>query len=549
MFIMKADIIVKGTIYDGTRLLPSGTVFAIKDGVFCYVGPEEKAAGLEDVHTEIYQLQNEMVLPELFEGHAHVCSGADLFRGVNLYGLSTPEQYKKAVGDYIRKHPENDYIIGRGFVNGNFDSIGPTAAMLDELSEDKLILLDSEDCHSTWVNSRVLKAAEINEETEELENGVIVRYRESKTPTGWLKEKEMDRVKKLLPGYGIEDYKEAILKYQMLAIARGIGCTYEPILNDKNDIAVRLRAYQELDCDNKLIMRFRAGITMDPGDDIDSILQMITDFREKSFCSNFKLMGIKVFIDGVLEGHTAYLREPYADQPGDCGYNMWEQEKLETLFVKAAESGISIHVHAIGDGAVASALEAFDKAYRTTGNNRLRNCITHLQVVGADQFQRFRELGIIAVTNPFWHFKNPAYYDSLEVLYLGRERADLEYPMNSFFKHGVRVTQASDWPVTYDFNPFIGLETAITRIEAGNTVMEALNESEKVTIEQMLQALTINGAYQMQLEQQMGKIEIGKKAGFIIIDHNIFEAAPNQISELKILKHFIDGKEVYSKDV
>ncbi len=546
---MKADMIVKGMIYDGRELLPSGTAFAVKDGRYCYLGPQEKAMELKAEHTVVLSVDSGMVMPELFEGHAHVCSGVDLFRGVNLYGYQTPEQYQRAVNDYINRHPEKEYIIGRGFLNGDFGSVGPTAKLLDELETDKYIILDSEDCHSSWVNSKVLKAAGIDETTQDMQNGVIVRYHDSKRPTGWLKEKEMDRVRELLPRYGVEDYKEGIVKYQELALSLGIGCTYEPVMNDKNDIPLRLRAYQELDLEGKLLMQFRAGITMDPADDIETILHMVMDFRAQNTGSHFKLMGIKVFIDGVIEGHTAFLRKPYADMAEDCGYNMWQQEKLNTLFVRAAEQDISMHVHAIGDAAVDSALEAFEKAAKIAGGKELRNCITHLQVVGEDQFPRLHRLGIIAVTNPFWHFKNPAYYDSLEIPYLGKERADREYPMQSFFQHEITVTQASDWPVTYNFNPFMGMETAVTRREACNTVMDPLGETEAATPEQMLRALTINGAWQMQAEQELGSIEVGKKAGFIMIDRNIREVLPHQLSEIRILKHFIDGKEVYCRQV
>jgi predicted amidohydrolase YtcJ len=547
VFGIKADIIVKGTIYDGLEQKPYKGMIAVKHGVYCYVGTEGKFTDLCDENTHVVFCDDGLVLPNLYEGHAHVSSGIDLFGGVNLYGLKTPEQYLQAIEDYAKVNPQSEYIIGRGFLNGNFDKVGPTAAMLDRVAVDRYVVLNSEDCHSSWVNSKVLQAVGIEEQTKELPNGVIVRYPGTNQPTGWLKEKEMDRVKELLPVHGIRDFKEAILKYQELAISNGIGCTFEPILNDKNDINLRLTAYRELDLENKLKMKFRVGVTMNPEDDIDTILQFVKDNQNEVSDSHYMMMGIKVFIDGVIEGHTAYLLEPYADQPEDCSYNMWSQEKLNTLFVKAAELEIEVHVHAIGDAAVASALEAFGEAFCVTGRRTMRNCITHLQLVAKDQFQQFNELGIIAVTNPFWHYKNPAYYDCLEVPFLGKERADREYPMKSFFDHGVIVTQASDWPVSFCFHPFLGMEIAITRREAGNTEMDPLNEAEKVTVGQMLQALTINGAYQMKLEQKSGSIEVGKRADFIMVDRNVFEIPQAEIAGTVVLRHFINGNEVYRK--
>jgi len=542
---MKADIIVKGKIYNGKEVKHMPEMFAVKDGIFIYVGSLDQMEMLQDEYTKVYELDQELVIPGMFEGHAHVCSGIDLLHGVNLYGLDSAMSYIEAVRNYIDEHPDQNYIIGRGFQNGDFGNLGPTAAMLDQLSTDKYIILDSEDCHSSWVNSKVLRVAGIDYDTKDLVNGVIVRYPESGQPTGWLKEKAMNRVKELLPRYSVEDYKAAILKYQNMAFSYGIVCCFEPIMNDKKDIDLRIKAYHELDKEHKLTMQFCASITMDPEDDIEQILHKVQFYRKSYTDSHFKLMGVKVFIDGVIEGHTAFLREPYADCEDDCGYNMWEQTKLNNLFVNAAKLDIPIHVHAIGDSAVDSALDAFEEGIQVTGKRELRNCITHLQIVGKDQFTRMKELGIIAVTNPFWHYKNPGYYNSLEVPYLGKERADNEYPLKSFFDHDIIVTQASDWPVSYCCYPLLGLETAVTRKEGGNTEMEPLNEKEIVTVEQMLKAVTANGAYQMGIETITGTIEVGNKADFLILDQDVLTIPSEDLAKTKVSRCFIDGKEVY----
>lgn len=544
---MKADVIVRGKIYTGNDGNPLAEAIAVRDGIFLYVGASDFIEELQDDHTKVYELEGELVIPGMFEGHAHVCSGVELFRGVNLYGLTTPDCYIAAIKTYIEEHPKQKFILGRGFQNGDFGSLGPTAQMLDLIATDKYIIMDSEDCHSSWVNSKVLSAAGIDQHTSEVSNGVIIRYEDSGYPTGWLKEKAMDLVTELIPGYLIKDYKEGILIYQEMALSYGIVCCFEPILNDKKDMELRMRAYHELDLENQLIMQFRASITIDPEEDMDQILEKVLYYRKNYSGSHFMLMGVKVFIDGVIEGHTAFLRQPYADSVEDYGNHMWKQERVNDLFVKAARLDIPIHVHAIGDAAIDSALEGFEQAAKHVGKKELRNCITHLQLVAKDQYERFQELGIIAVTNPFWHYKNPGYYHSLEVPYLGEERADGEYPLKSFFDHKITVTQASDWPVSYCCYPLIGLETAVTRREAGNTRMEPLNEEEGVEVEQMLKAVTLNGAYQMAFEHVGGSIEVGKRADFLILDQDILTISQDKIAKTAVCKCFIDGKEVYQR--
>lgn len=542
---MKADLIVKGKVYIGGSTNRIVELLAVKDGVVIYVGSSDKLADLKDKHTRIYEAKQGLVLPGLYEGHAHVCSGTDLFQGIALYGLQTPDAYLLTIKNHILEHPEQKFIIGRGFQNSDFGEMGPTASMLDELSTDKFIIMDSEDCHSSWVNSKVLSAAGIDKDTKERTNGIIVRNSVNMEPTGWLKEKEMDRVKELLPKNQVIDYKEAILAYQKMALSYGIVSCYEPILNDKGDLDLRIRAYHELDLEHHLVMQFRAGITIDPEEDIDQLLHKVLFYRKNYSGKQFQLQGIKVFIDGVIEGHTAFLREPYADSKKDRGNNMWQQDKLNELFTKAARKHIAIHVHAIGDGAIDSALDAFEEAYKETQNKDIRNCITHLQVVANDQFHRMKELGIIAVTNPFWHYKNPAYYHKLEMVYLGEERAKREYPLRSFFDHGIIVTQASDWPVSYSCHPLIGLETAITRRENGNAYMEPLNEAEAASLNQMLLALTYNGAYQMEEEQHRGSLEVGKKADIVILNQDLFMISSDEIAATEVVACFIDGQEVF----
>ena len=541
---MTADLIVIGTIYDGINSPKPPRMLAVKDGIFCYVGSEEQFNDYLGKHTKVIRLSQGCLLPGLFEGHAHVTSGIQLIRGIELNNLNSPSEYVGAISTYIKLHPEEEFISGRGFINSHFGSEGPTAKLLDGITKEKYILLNSEDCHSSWVNTKVLEAAGITEDTEEVENGVIVRYENSKLPTGWLKEKEMHHVAKLLPKTSLAEYKKIILSYQEIALSHGLTAVYEPIMNDTDDCAIRVQAYHELDLENKLVMQFRVGITLNPHDDC-TLLNEIAKWRQQTMGSHFEIIGIKVFLDGVVEGHTAFLREPYADQPGDCGHNMWDQTNLNELFIIAAGLDLSVHVHVIGDAAIDSALQAFEKALQTVGKKDLRNCITHLQIMQEDQFKGFQEMDLIAVTNPFWHCKNPAYYDELEVPYLGLLRAEKEYPMQSFFRRDIIVTQASDWPVSHSFHPFLGMEIAVTRREKGNVMMEPLNPKEAVTIEQMLKAITFNGAFQLKLEKVMGSIEIGKKANFIILDKDILALPPEEISEVTVLRNYIDGKSIY----
>ena len=537
---MTADMIITGKIITGLFHEKPATMMAVKNGIICYVGDKEKIQDFLDKDTKLVELEDECVMPGIFDGHAHATSGVPIFGGVNLYGLETIAEYMDAIGQYIEKNPEKNYIIGRGYINSHFGPQGPTAVLLDEKYAEKCFYLESEDCHSCWVNQNVLELAGIHKNTIDLENGVIVRNKKTGEPTGWLKETEMFRAKKVFPRTTVEDYKKTILEFQKISVSKGITAIYEPILDDQGDLEKRIEAYYQLDLENLLTMDFRIGITVNP-EQGTSVMEKIACLQKEKKGKHFQLLGIKVFIDGVVEGHTAFLREEYADKEGDCGENMWKQETLNHVMIQAAFLKLPVHVHTIGDAALDSALVAFEASWDICKTRDYRNCITHLQIVHEDQIRRMEKLKLIAVTNPFWHIRKPAYFQDLEIPFLGQERAENQYPMKSFVDNHVVLTQASDWPVTSDHNPFIGMEIAVTRRENGDTQMLPLNEKEAVSVEEMICALTINGAYQLHLEKELGTLEPGKRANFIILDQDPRGVKPDKLAGIKVLQNYFNG--------
>jgi hypothetical protein len=251
----------------------------------------------------------------------------------------------------------------------------------------------------------------------------------------------------------------------------------------------------------------------------------------------------------VVEGGTAFLKEPYLHLPGFRGEPRWEAGKLKLMCAELDKKKFQIHVHAIGDAATALILDAFAYAAEKNGKRDSRNQVTHIQLVAARDILRFKELGVVAVPQPYWFMKDDYYYN-LQVPYLGQERADDEYPMAGFFRAGVVVASASDYAVTIPCDPLRAIQIGITRSCLGVTdPKEILWPEERATLEQMIASFTINGAIANFLEDTTGSIEAGKMADLIVLDRNLFDIPAAEISKAKVILTLFSGKKVFSAGI
>lgn len=558
--IMYADYVVTGTIFTGEGSIQDA--MAVKNGRIVYVGNKRDVQHRIGKKTKLIEAKG-MVLPGFTEGHAHVTSAYDVLNYAALYKGETQEEYLEIMKEFLRKHPDTEFLMCRGYRNGVFDENGPRAVMLDEVSTEIPIVAIGEDAHSMWVNTKALELAGIDENTQEMPGGEIVRYQNAK-PSGWLKEAADSLIQPILPRLELEKIKEAILYYQKLAITNGITHVFEPMLNPQRDYEVCIRAYEELAREKKLLLNYQTGYTVYPGDDVNRAVRQAVEYRDRANAigsDRYSLNTIKLFIDGVLEGHTAYLTEPYADRRNDsgiseagfcsmlapvtnqspCGRPLWTQEQLNEAVLMAAGEQFQIHIHTIGDGAVDMAVQAFLAAEKAGYKPEHPHAVTHVQVVTEHQFAQLAELGIVVVVNPYWHFRDTLYFDRLEMPYLGKERAEKEYPVASFVKAGCIVSQASDFPITIPADSMNSLHLMVNRREPGCDGIRPLNAKEALSVEQALTVMTVNGAKQGGIEDYTGSLKEGKDADFVILDKNLLTTEPSQLYTAKVQQVFIKG--------
>ncbi|MCR4667638.1 MAG: amidohydrolase family protein [Desulfovibrio sp.] len=278
-----------------------------------------------------------------------------------------------------------------------------------------------------------------------------------------------------------------------------------------------------------------------PEEDMDRIAEE----AEKHNSKHYKLIGAKVFCDGVVEAHTAWMLDDYLDQPGYKGVARFDNHVKMVRLIKAAEKhDMNVHIHTIGDAASRAWVDAIAEVEEATGNFDMRNALAHLQAVHPDVIKRIGEYNIMAICGIMWVEKSYALYDAM-VKYLGKEKADAGFPVKALLDKGAVVVSHSDYPVSPDFSvPQTVCLGAIGYLPShGKKKMRHADQC--ISRLDTLKALTSNVAYMWHEEDRMGSLEVGKLANITVFDKDFMKDDFADIENAKCLATFVDGELVY----
>ena len=546
---MEAKYLIYGNVWTGDAEHSVKPGFAVGyDGTILAVGGKSELEPFRGHGTQVFQYPYGLLVPGFTEGHAHVSSSYEMLNGPYVNGESIAA-CQEQVYAYVRQHPEETVIEGTGFDPGLFGQGGPTRDLLDAVVPDRPVLIHDEGHHGLWMNTAALEACGSTRDTPDPASGHICKEPGTGEPTGFLQESgAVALAGKVLPKPSVRRFADGILSYQDLALSTGVTMAFEPMAgNDLPEEAFRNEAYRTLEREGKLRITFRVAQTLYPEMDEESFFANL-DRLHQEFKNHEKLQynTVKVFLDGVIDGHTAYLREPYRMPPYDCGPVLYPQNLLNERVLHALKKGYRVHAHAIGDAAIDEAIIAYAAAQKTLGGSDYRNQITHLQVCHEDQAEKMAEYGIMAVVNPYWHYETPL-YAPLETPNLGRDRAEHMYYLKSFQKHGVRMSQASDYPVTIPPDTMMSLHLMVNRYNPKESRKPYAPE-ECLSVEEALRILTINGAYELDLEKTKGSIEAGKDADFVWLSQDVIRVPKEKLYQTKVLETWIQGECLYEKN-
>ena len=533
----KADLVFKnGRVYTSDAARSWASAVAIKGGKIIYVGPTSGLNQYVASSTTVIDLQGKMLLPGFNDSHVHPVSSGMELEGCALTSISTVSEVLEAIKQCKANLNGKKWIVGGGWELPLFEKANPSKELLDQISPDIPVFLEAADGHSAWVNSKALALAGIDKNTPDPDRGRIERDHNG-APTGTLREAAIRLVARHLPSPTSNDYLAGLRR--ALKLANSFGITS---VQDASVSVNELTAYKTLDEREELSVRVVAATRIDP-DKAESQIPELLKFRESYSTPRLQATAAKIYVDGVIESHTALLLKPYVDKPGFRGPVNYIPEKLAKLITALDRSGFQVHVHAIGDGAIRMALDAFEAARKTNGDNDARHHIAHLELISPDDIPRFAKLGVVANFQPLWAYAD-SYITDLTEPVLGPERSRWLYPIGSVIKTGAVVVGGSDWSVS-SLNPLEAIQVAITRYDLKDARRKSWIPEERADLATMIAAYTINGAYLAHREKQTGSIEVGKDADLVVLSEDLFATPVNSIHKVKVLLTLLEGKEVY----
>ena len=535
------QVFLNGSIHTFNKQLEIIEAISIKDGVIEQIGSNEEIKKIIDKHTSVINLEGKMMMPSFHDAHSHpIWSGIDQYKCVvlELYDIEGMQsEIKECLNSELTK--TTGWLVGTGLNIALFPAGNPNKSFLDEISTDIPIYVDASDGHSGLANSKALELAGITANTSNPEQGIIERDPNTGEPSGTLREPAaMNLVRDITPKDTDALYDKGLNFAQDLAHSFGITSSIAASVGKRH-----MATYKRAAVNNQLKLRVITclsvgGLFIRNSASFDDILRDRAQYSDP----RINVDCVKIFIDGVLEGQTGAVLEPYLDS-GNYGQLYFDQDTLNHAVARFDADNIQIHTHAIGDRAVRSILDAFEFAIDVNGRTDNRHHISHLQMIDPADIPRFKELGVAANFQATWALPDEWITD-INTPELGIKRVNKMYPIRSVFRAGGLIVGGSDWAVS-TMNPLVAIETAIRREDPDDRIQGVLNENERMTLVEMLKAYTINAAYLMHQEHLTGSIEVGKAADLIILERNLYDIPIEEISEVRVSETIIEGKTVY----
>ena len=500
----------------------------VTDGRIVALGAEADLREQCPEGTETVELAGGVVLPGFHDAHFHIGNLARELEAPDLREATSLTETLDLLRSWKVAHPGDTWVLGgRWNQNQWTDGETPHRSHLDRVFGERPVALPSVDGHSVWANSAGLRAVGIDHNTPDPVGGRIDRD-EAGEPTGWLFESAMDEIRDLSEAALISTLHESLDLAQRELLAVGITHITNFDGDDVRQGMLRLQAEGRL--------RIRAHL----GSAAADLEQTIAAGRRTGDGDEWITEGpVKLYSDGALGSHTAYMHEDFVGEPGNHGIAIVPVEELCAQVELAVSNGIAVATHAIGDLANTNVLDAYERVAALAAEHGLRNRVEHSQHLQWADIDRFAELNVVASLQPI-HCTTD-YPLSHELI---GDRDIAHYPWRSLIDADALVAFGSDAPVE-PANPLFGVHAAVTRENRAGEPAGGREPEQRVSLLEALQRFTAAGAEAAQLDHQVGRLAPGQLADFIVLDRDIFAVEPSEIPHLQVRTVVVDGRIVH----
>jgi predicted amidohydrolase YtcJ len=536
-----ADLAVVGArVHTMDPARASAQAVAVTGGRITAVGTDDDIRALLGPATEVIDAGGVTVLPGFIDAHNHVRLGSNP-GAVQLAGATSLEEIRGRIDAFAEGHPQAAWIEGEGWNYAAIPGGSPTAELLEGCGRGAALFLFSYDVHTVWLNREAMRRLAITRDTLHLPWGTVELDRATGEPTGYvhdfavlgISEAGQRALEPHVPGYAPAAQYERLVASLDLAIAYGITTVVEP-QNGLDDIALFTRARDEGTLRSRLI----AAMLCLP--DTDAVrLDALAEAKGIHADDRFRVGPIKLYIDDVIEPHTAAMLEPYANA-ATSGDTFWPPGEFAAFLQELERRGFQAFTHATGDRGIRTVLDAVRSCRDAFGPADVRHQIVHVECVHHDDLPRFGELGVIACMQPR-HCAPDIVAEWRANVGPARER--YAWPFRSIAAAGGTLAFSSDWNVA-EMDPMTWLYTAVTRADLdGNG---AWNMEESVDLETAVRAATVGSAFANHLEGRRGMIAPGADADLIVLDRDLFEPGdPRAILDTHVTHAVVGGEVAY----
>ncbi|NUT21798.1 MAG: amidohydrolase [Hamadaea sp.] len=517
---MSIRVFRHAVIHTGVGGRPPAQAIAVADGRITAVGSEAEVRAATGPAAELVDLDGAAVLPGFYDAHIHTAQYAHGLTTVDLAGTRSLAEAQALVAERAARLSPGEWLLGGRWNSNVWDvPMQPDRYALDAVCPANPVALPTVDGHTTWVNSAALRLAGIDASTPDPVGGHIVRDA-SGEPTGILRE---TAAHPLRPFTSAPDLGRLLRIGQEKLLALGITSVHD--IDGENCH----RAYLEMKAAGDLKLRVHKAIRL------EHLEQAIAEGRRTGQGDDrYRIGPLKVFSDGALGSHTCHTSRPMTG--GDRGIAVQPYEELVRLFRTAAQAGIAVATHAIGDQANHLVLDAYEEIGPTAG---LRHRIEHAQHLQPADVARMARLGIVASMQPV-HCTSDL--DLVDSLLAGHDLAS--YAWRSLLDAGVPLAFGSDAPVE-DPNPFPALYAAVTRTRPNGEPAGGWQPEQRITMAEAVRAHTFGAAYAASEEHDKGVLAPGRLADFIAVDVDPFADSPAAVLRTRVQSTIVGGEVEY----